>query len=220
MSIEKREIITCPDCGKDGEFVIWESLNTQLDPEAKKDLLSGAIFKYECPHCKSVHNVDYGMLYHQMEKHIMVQYSTTDENAQEGIETFENMRNQGLEGFPAMDADYVFRIVRSQNQLREKAFIFDQGLDDRVIEMMKLFMRIHLSKANPELEIEEMFLEIAEDGPESFAIRLADGHWGSTDFAQDMYDSIYNDFFKDVDENRSYIVDANWAISILQSRKG
>ena len=36
MSIERTEIITCPKCGKNSSFTIWDSLNTMLDPEGKE----------------------------------------------------------------------------------------------------------------------------------------------------------------------------------------
>ena len=217
MSSKSEEMITCPDCGKDGEFTIWHSINSQLDPEAKVDMMSGKIFEFVCPHCKSVHNVDYGFLYHQMEDQIMIQYSTTDEDATKGIEIFEEMTNDDMIGGLTIDVDYTYRIVRSQNQLREKVYIFDQGLDDRVIELMKVFMISQLSQSNPELEIEEMFLEMTEAGPESFAIRLRDGHWGSTEFAQDLYDAIQDKFIKDSDDGKKeYMVNIRWAFEKLK----
>lgn len=217
MSSREIEMITCPDCGKDGEFTIWSSINSQLNPEAKVDMMSGKLFSFVCPHCKSAHNVDYGFLYHQMEDQIMIQYSTTDENAEEGIEIFEKMANSDLTGFPSIGADYTLRIVRSQNQLREKVYIFDQGLDDRVIELMKVFMISQLSQSNPELEIEEMFLEMTEEGPESFTIRLAGNHWGSTEFAQGLYNAVRDDFLKDSDDGKKeYIVNVEWALEKLK----
>lgn len=217
MSIKKTELITCPDCGKKSEFVIWKSLNSQLNPEAKADMLSGKLFQFICPHCHSSHNVDYGFLYHQMEDQIMIQYSTTDENVEEGIESFEKMTNGNFIGLPAMDVDYTFRIVRSQNSLREKVYIFDNGLDDRVIEIMKVFMMSKLLESNPNLEIEDMYLEMTEGGPKSFAIRLSDGKWGSTDYAQDLYDLVKNEVLANADDGKKeYVVDFNWAMNKLK----
>ncbi len=33
--------------------------------------------------------------------------------------------------------DYLYRFVQSKNELREKLFIFDAGLDNRAIEILK-----------------------------------------------------------------------------------
>ena len=46
---------------------------------------------------------------------------------------------------------------------------------------MKAYMISQLLQSNPELEIEEMLLELTEGGPTRSAIRLSDVHWGSTD---------------------------------------
>ena len=67
MSMCAKEEIQCPVCGTTGEFEMWTSLNTELNPEKKEELLSGALFQYICPHCGKSFNIDYPMLYHQME---------------------------------------------------------------------------------------------------------------------------------------------------------
>ena len=49
MSLKNTQKIKCPDCGAEGEFTIWQSINTKLNPQAKEDLLSGKLFAYTCP---------------------------------------------------------------------------------------------------------------------------------------------------------------------------
>ena len=44
MSKERIQKITCPECGQEIEMVIWDSLNGDLDPEAKAQLLNGTLF--------------------------------------------------------------------------------------------------------------------------------------------------------------------------------
>lgn len=219
MSLEHKEMITCPDCGMEGEFVIWQSINTQLDPQAKTDLLSGQLFAYTCPHCKSVHNIYYDLLYHQMENELMIHYASSDENVAEAIETFEEMASGDLiPGISSMGMNYTFRVVYSQNQLREKAYIFDMGLDDRAVELMKVMIVTKLSETNSDVEIEEMFLEITENQPERFAIRLSNGNWGSTGFSQEMYNAIKNEMIDPEDDGkREYIVNMHWAIEKLKN---
>lgn len=72
--------------------------------------------------------------------------------------------------------------VHSQNQLREKAYIFDIGLDDRVVEIMKVMTVAHLSQTNPDLEVGDIFLEITKGKPERFVIRLKNGVLGNSHF--------------------------------------
>jgi len=44
MSMERTESVTCPKCGKVSDFIIWESLNADIDPEAQVQLIDGSIF--------------------------------------------------------------------------------------------------------------------------------------------------------------------------------
>ena len=80
MSLKNTQKIKCPDCGTEGEFTIWQSINTKLNPQAKEELLSGKLFAYTCPKCKKVHYVNYGLLYHQMEKQLMIYYAISKED--------------------------------------------------------------------------------------------------------------------------------------------
>ncbi len=49
--------------------------------------------------------------------------------------------------------------AKVEKAVREKVYIFDQGLDDRIIELMKLFIRIDISQKNPEHEVDKIFFE-------------------------------------------------------------
>lgn len=72
MSKHHIEHITCPKCGNPSDFLLWESVNTVLDPDMKARVRSGDAFQFTCLHCGHRANVDYAMLYHQMEDHVMV----------------------------------------------------------------------------------------------------------------------------------------------------
>ena len=74
MSKEYREIVVCPNCGEEGHITRWESLNGNLDPEAKLKLLSGELFKFTCESCGGCTIVDYPILYHDMTNSAMVYY--------------------------------------------------------------------------------------------------------------------------------------------------
>ena len=52
MSSQRSEKITCPGCGKEHDFEMWNSLNTMLDPDMKEKLLSKEMFQFICSaHC-------------------------------------------------------------------------------------------------------------------------------------------------------------------------
>ena len=83
MSMHETVEVTCPKCGKVSPFVIWSSINTQLDPEMKEKVRTGEAFLFTCPECGDQNSVDYGFLYHQMEDKIMIHYANSDENFEE-----------------------------------------------------------------------------------------------------------------------------------------
>ena len=64
MSLRRKKTVACPKCNKESDYLFWESLNGDLDPEAKTQLIDGTFFQFKCPHCGHECKVDYGMLYH------------------------------------------------------------------------------------------------------------------------------------------------------------
>ena len=72
MSKISEETIKCPKCGKESKFVMWSSINTVLNPEMKKKVLTGEIFKFKCNKCGCEARINYSSLYHHVSyKHQM-----------------------------------------------------------------------------------------------------------------------------------------------------
>lgn len=72
---QRREIsLTCPQCGKEYPFIIWNSINTTLNPEMKEAVKDRSAFRFVCPDCGAKTYVDYDLLYHQMEDRIIEIY--------------------------------------------------------------------------------------------------------------------------------------------------
>ena len=66
--------LDCPKCGRKTKTEIWSTMNTQLNPEAKKKLLEGQINIFRCDNCSFETVVDASFLYHDMEKKFLVYY--------------------------------------------------------------------------------------------------------------------------------------------------
>ena len=226
MSKHHIEKITCPNCKTESEFVLWDSINTQLDPEMKEKVRTGEVFAFECPNCKQQLNVDYATLYHQMEDYVMIYYAPGDPAG--AVEVMKKLTT--LEGDENKDSglklpdDYVKRVVATQNELREKLNILDEGLDDHVIELMKLFMMSNLQSDDPDMKIEEFLFDVDRDGKRFFAVHLAGGKWGNTDFHQNMYDIIAEKSSDEFKNDDALVVDLNWALGFIRKdenrRKG
>jgi hypothetical protein len=130
--------INCPACGRAHKFGAWQSLNVTLDPTQKPRLLDGSLTRFTCEGCGHNADVVYPLLYHDMEKQLM--FWLLPEGGPEG----DGGKSDPDELPPAMrktlGAGYTFRRVGSHNELREKIYVFDSGLDDRVIEVVKLIL--------------------------------------------------------------------------------
>lgn len=76
--------LTCPHCQAENEAAVWDSINAQLDPQAKEQLLEGKINILTCSRCGVSSPIDAPLLYHDMEKEFGVEYypfkSINDDN--------------------------------------------------------------------------------------------------------------------------------------------
>lgn len=220
MSMERTVDITCPDCGKTSDFVIWQSINTQIDPEMKQAVRDRSAFLFTCPHCGNKHNVDYGFLYHQMEDRIMIHYATSDEEAQDVCKMYSS--NAGIDPMLVnlRAENYMIRIVRSQNQLLEKLAIIDAGLDDRLVELYKLFLLADMLKDKPELNGAEI-LEYNADGKHYLDISSGHKHIGYAELSMETYQLLVDRFSAKLPDRRAQkpFVDRKWALEFLESHK-
>lgn len=63
--------VTCPNCGTEGEFIMFASINATLHPELQKKMENGELSIWECSKCGKKYICDYPSIYHDMEKGIM-----------------------------------------------------------------------------------------------------------------------------------------------------
>lgn len=118
--------IKCPVCKSEIDVKIWDSINTSLNREEKEKILNGTFYDVKCPHCQASINCVYGFLYHDMVGKYMVSVycDFTDVIKRCGI-----------------PRDYRLRKVNDIWLLVEKIKIFDCGLNDIVIEIVKQTIR-------------------------------------------------------------------------------
>ena len=221
MSICKKEEVQCPVCGTTGEFEMWTSLNTQLNPEKKEQLLSGALFQYICPHCGKSFNIDYPMLYHQMEDQIMIYYVVQEEDIQMVEEQFRGeFGDVETEITKVLKDDmnsYLYRIVGSQRELMEKIRIFDAGKDDRIVELVKRIISDSVADKNPELEDVNLYY-LEEEGESLFVAVNSKGVLGTVPIPNGMYADMANGLREKLPDLRirsEFRIDRDWASKAL-----
>ena len=220
MSLCETILITCQKCREDGAFNVWNSVNADLDPEIKKSVIDGSAFVFKCPHCGTTTYVNYDMLYHDMRKRFMVFCNYKDDAAQN---TFDNLTSYDEDSheFKLIQNGYKMRLVRNHNELREKVMIAEAGLDDRIIEIFKCYVRLYQTHAGEKVENKEYYYYKA-NGRDFIQVIKENGELGgSFSMPPHDYNDIKNRYAAEIirySENNP-IIDSEWAEDIF-FRKG
>lgn len=164
----------CHNCSKISRFDVYSSVNVTLDPSLKKQILDSSLFNWECPFCHEKYNWVNDFLYHDMDHHFMM-FFDPDEIAER-----EYKEDTALPPMPPLFKieRYNLRQVHGLNRLKEKIKILDAGLDDIVVELLKLFTKVN----NKELQECSIYFEAKEGDVLSFAFRNnVSEKWGTFD---------------------------------------
>ena len=119
MSIPRRISVSCPNCGKNFETTIFESLNTDFAPDVIETVISGERFAGKCLNCGFEAHLEYDMLYHDM-KHGAAIWVVHD-NGPEYARKVAEVRETELLPYA------MTRIVPNMDALREKAACLESG---------------------------------------------------------------------------------------------
>jgi hypothetical protein len=130
MSASSEISVTCDVCGTTQTVTTWDAVNATVNPDLKARLLDGELNKFVCGTCGWSTGIVYPMLYHDMPSRLMVWLQPSSANPEKV-------------SLPmgSFIAEYTLRLVDSRNDLVEKVLLLDEGLDDRVMEFLKLSLR-------------------------------------------------------------------------------
>lgn len=118
MSSQNPATVNCPACNHQQDVVIWNSLNVQVDPEAKEDLFTGKINVFKCEACAAEAGLNAEFMYHDMELQFCVQYMPPEAlEYEEALESYEadGTLNPAILGpmatmkVPGRDVTYMLR---------------------------------------------------------------------------------------------------------------
>lgn len=153
MSLFREEHLECPFCHQDVPFTLHHSINVGIHPEHKEKVLDSTLFRYQCPHCKQTDEVCYPTLYHDPENEIMIQVLWREED-------FGQQMDKELQSLIEVmgQKNYRRREVFGYCELVEKIRVFDAGLDDFAISLIKTMHKIH----NQEMQL--FFHEKTDEG--------------------------------------------------------
>lgn len=204
MSTIRDMIVKCPSCGKENKFPVYDSVNVSQEPDLREVILSQKAFNYKCD-CGCNTHMFYPVLYHNMEKKFMIQFSHDGK-----IDEYESNFNQIKDN--EASRGYRLRVVEKPFELTEKVLLMESKYDDRVVEVLKEMMLA----TNPDPQI--AYLIFARDKEKGFVFICLDGNnslVGMMPFRDELYDSVDNMFGSQAKEVNEYVIDQEWAREFL-----
>lgn len=179
-------LVECPHCKQPGFIESSPRIVSSRDEHATEQLLKGKLFKYTCPMCHKTTSMIYDCLYHDTKHRAFMMFSTS-KNPEKNVPALEELRRRMEEslvlsgetegetpvaGTPSFKFEhYQVRLVTQSFQFFEKARIWNDGYDDRVIELMKVAIKRGMLKEGIIGENDTMIYErTLENGGISFVV--------------------------------------------------
>lgn len=140
MSINLKQSVRCPHCAQMSEVTVWSMITAENSADLKKDLLAGRLNMFRCPSCDMSALMPQPMLYHDEQKRLMISFSPTNDPVQKQRLYEEIKASSRKSGELERLEGYNLRFVADYNELLEKILIFDNELNDKAIEVIKLMI--------------------------------------------------------------------------------
>ncbi len=216
MSKIIEEKVICPKCGKEQIVKRYESVNVTLEPELKEVIKSGYFFAFTCEECEVKIPMLYPCLYHDMENKKMVWLVP---NCSEDQVKEINQINSNQDMVEDLSYGYDNRIVKNADSFREKIVIWDEDLDDRIIEILKV---IYISKMEEELKTRKLVNVLFEVMKESYVLLFIfeEGEPGMIPIDMDMYRNVVDSYMIRVRDNTPKdfsIINGKWARELIMN---
>lgn len=133
--------LTCPHCHCEVTHTLHPFLDLAKHPKQKLAILTDSLFSVTCPSCTKQFTVLHELL-------------VVDETQQVALLLAPRSQVRELDGAVTGRQDleaYTLRLVTTSAALKEKILLLDSNLDDRTIELCKLYLAMYMQK--PEVQL-------------------------------------------------------------------
>ena len=216
MTIIQKKKVTCAHCGHRYETGLFCRIDTEDRPDLKSMARSLSRYLPRCPSCET-HSLksEHLFVYHQQEDDFLLIYAPMDpEDAMqaclaEGLVSEEEFKPQ---------PGRTVRIVRSTIAFREKLKLLDDGLDDHIIETMKVILGMGLFLPSEELLPARFTYEFSLPGRELVFHRLSTKCEPNMPLPMDRfnYDILLETYGREMQADPAMVVDGAWASAFFK----
>ena len=137
MTMQDKQTYHCMHCNNAQNFTVYPSVNVSLNPELRQKVLDHDLTVFTCAACGEMTNVEYSFVYHDMDNKYWF-WCTFQDDANPPPDLDEACATIGPEA-KGIYQDYHCRVVRNRFELADKVGLFEDGLDDRVMEIIKVY---------------------------------------------------------------------------------
>lgn len=201
-------LISCDKCKHDFEV----DLNTAFFAKKMENnkLIDPNFAKVTCSNCGHEFILNYRFIYTDSNRKFMV---VNDPNFVErknqlafksSLRLLDRLRREEIKGFK-------IRMCKQIEETREKILIFEDGLDDKLIEIMKIFL---IEAGEFDFDKKEI-KEIRYGENSKFLIKL-DGKTFEMNFVEELYKTLEEKYKLYFEENIAQTIDKNWAIKFMK----
>lgn len=145
--------IKCPSCGVHQDVELYESVNVEVEPELKQDLLENRLNRVECIDCEASFRIDLPMLYSDLQHNILIHWipETEDLTKEQIMEEFDQSMEQINEMLPPDISAPDVRLVLTRVELVELIYMIEANMNQRVVEYVKYSIHTrNIEKVTPE----------------------------------------------------------------------
>lgn len=140
MSLNSKQNVRCPKCSQLSEITVWNSITVQDSGDLKQDLLKGKVNMFLCPSCSYSALMPTPMLYRDDDKRLLMSFSPCDDPVLKN-QLFGNVLETSKKSGELKEFEgYNLRFISDYNELLEKILIFDNDMNDKTIEVIKLMV--------------------------------------------------------------------------------
>ena len=170
--------LTCPHCHCEVKHTLHPFIDLAKHPKQKLAILTDSLFSVTCPFCTKQFTVLHELL-------------VIDEKQQVALLLAPRSQVRELDGAVTGRQDleaYTLRLVTTTTALKEKILLLDSNLDDRTIELCKLYLAMYMQK--PEVQL---FFAEHQMNAHKLHFSVMDGEGaleGSIECEYELYDQL------------------------------
>ncbi|WP_028124990.1 CpXC domain-containing protein [Eremococcus coleocola] len=183
--------LRCPVCDHPSQQELETYINTRENSQAVADLKNNKLFLFECDQCGAKRQLESQFVYHNPDKnYLLINYPGLYQNQEQALARGQVILKEKISD----PRSYQLRLVPSLAYLVEKIQIFEDDLDDRIVEIVKLLTDGLLAKEKQDAQVQGRFFY--KQGDQRKILYLLSDDQVLVDFNQSLMDFAIDKFKK------------------------